>query len=33
MAGQVLEVGYAAYPSVKLYKVLTDPETGAKFTL
>ena len=30
MAGQVLEVGYAAYPSVKLYKVLTDPETGAK---
>ena len=30
MAGKVLEVGYAAYPSVKLYKVLTDPETGAK---
>ena len=29
MAGNVLEVGYAAYPSVKLYKVVTDPETGA----
>ena len=30
MAGKVLEVGYAAYPSVKLYKVLTDPDTGEK---
>ena len=27
MAG-VLEVGYAIYPSIKLQKVVTDPETG-----
>ncbi|MBQ2102652.1 MAG: hypothetical protein II479_03715, partial [Bacteroidales bacterium] len=30
MAGKVLEVGYAAFPSVKLYKVVTNPETGEK---
>ena len=30
MAGKVLEVGYAAFPSVKMYTVVTDPNTGVK---
>ena len=30
MAGNILKVGYAAYPSVKLQKVVTNPETGEK---